>query len=368
MLNLLVLSRACKDMSRAATLQGVSQASQTAASMLALLAGLSLYPCDGSPPALTPVSVFFITGAISICAALVSCYVEGPTRESIYGPSNEQYSFRTVEISMGAVLLLMTWMSVKTFMDNSDWLWFLGVVLLVFIGLFACLWAQSRHSGIIRSAWAVWPAMVLFVINSVPSAGGSLYGYQYGVYMNHVCYPQYLSITSTATSFLASAMFFAAPALFGKRTIYSFFFCGLLSAGASLLWLPWVNGVATAPTSFAYAMFSTILNQGLAQCMLILTLVVAMQSCPLDFRASLFYSFYLSSMNLGQSVSGWFTTPLVKALGITFMDYFNLGKLIGICCACLVVAMGTSVLLIHTRLGGVRDEKEQVHLLNCEEQ
>jgi len=50
-------------------------------------------------------------------------------------------------------------------------------------------------------------------------------------------------------------------------------------------------------------------------------LVIATQTSPNGTRKGLFYSVYLSLLDLGSSIGDWATTPIILALQIKYGDY-----------------------------------------------
>lgn len=398
MLGLLVVDLACKDMSRAGALQSASESVQSGASLLALLVGLPLYPCNGATSPLDPKLVFIITGAIAVLQIFVTLFLPDtfvgvPPSVSAMAPmddiqtpllpiperlesndlkprdvSNRLFralrpphasrEFPAMELAIPGVLLLMVWASVKSFMVHESWMYFLYAVLLVDTVLLLMLLRHAHirevtFTGVMGSLWVVWPAIILFLTNAVPSASDTIYSFQYSVWMTHVCYPQYLSIISEATALASGcAFFFLFHNWSGRRIIHLFLASGLIAAASQLLWWPWVDGGVTSAgqPSFGYAVFASIVTEMFMQCFFITSLVVATQACPLDYRSTFAFTFYLSFIDIGDSVSGWVSAPIIDALNITLTNYSHLDVLVWIGTGSFVLALLFSPLLFFAKL------------------
>ena len=60
---------------------------------------------------------------------------------------------------------------------------------------------------------------------------------------------------------------------------------------------------------------------------------------------ALAYAFYLSFIDMGESVSGWITAPIASSLNITLYDYDNVKTLIWISSSSSVASLGMAPLL-----------------------
>eukprot|EP00047_Mylnosiga_fluctuans_P006536 m.247533 g.247533 ORF g.247533 m.247533 type:complete len:550 (+) comp15422_c0_seq1:9-1658(+) len=409
MLGLMVLDLACKDLVRAGALQSSTETVQSFASLLALLVGLPLYPCSGQNSPLDPWLVFVITGIIACVPIAVACFLpEAPrsppqsqssprinqgAEESGVSEENEDSDsppvddasipllqssvspyrsdhhvqeslprlraaeaptrFPALELVMPALLLLMVWSSVKSFMSHGRWLDFLCVVVVINVALLIFILHRSRltSTSLVRALQQLkiaWTAIVIFLVNATPTSEDALSSYQYTVWWSQPCYPQYLSIVSEATALLMGCLYFAVFHNWsGRRLIALFVTSGLASAATQLLWVPWVNG--NSASQFDYAVLVTVISEAASQCFLIAILVLATQACPLD-RGAFAYVLYVSLLDIGDSVSGWITAPITDALSITLEDYSNLDRLIYIGAGSLAGVLVFAAVLLFSRV------------------
>jgi hypothetical protein len=303
----------------------------------------------------------------------------------------QSQQFPALELAVPAVLLLLVWASVKSFLSHSAWLTMLYCVLAIDAVVFLFLW-RATHSHcpsttadasagapaaataasqsdatvsapmralrmLLRTGAAVWPALVLLVYSAVPSAEDALSSYQYGVWIEQTCYPQYLSIATEAASLAVGlAFFFLFHNWHGTRIIALFAASGVLAAASNLLWWPWVTGTVAQPGSsayFVYAVFAAVTQEAFYQMLLITSLVVATLASPRDYRSSFTYALYLSFLDIGDSVSGWVSAAITERLGITLADYAALPTLIWIAAGCLATAMLLAPLLFFAPIHGL---------------
>ena len=272
--------------------------------------------------------------------------------------------FPVLQLLVPALLVFLLWASLKPFLGHQLWLNLLGGVLALDLTLVVLIWRSHRgacHSLTLRQFFRkvglIWPALVLFLVNAVPSAEDSLFSYQVTVWKARPCLLQYLSIASDATAMASGCLYFC---LFhgwsGHRLIVLFAVSGLLVASSQLLWWPWVVGdimqeiAGGSQPSFNYAVMATIASEFVAQCFLISSLVLATQASPRDHRNSFIYVLYLSFIDIGDSVSGWVTTPIINALDITLTNYSGLTQLLWICAGSLTAALFLSPLLTFSPL------------------
>ncbi len=372
LLGLMLVDFAGKDMSKAGGLQSIAEAAQSGASLLSLLVGLPMYPCNGGSSSSSPQLVFAITGVISLVMIAFAIILQELPSSSIKSAPDYSYmpvdsepllslqlavklpqrEFPAIELALPGVLLLLAWSSSKSLLPSTTWMISLYVVLGLLFILSLFLWRQiSRHERKISIAgklWFLWPAFVLFLVNSAPSAMDAVYSFQYYVWYDQLCFPQYLSIVAEVTNCIASLVFFSVfHSISGTRLIVLFVISGLLTASTSLMWWPWVQGMVgslSAP-SFAYSVLTTVITSLSSQLFLITSLVVATHACPVDLRASFAYAFYLSFIDMGESVSGWITAPMTSALNISLSDYSSLGTLLWLSAICFAATLFLAPLL-----------------------
>eukprot|EP00730_Choanoeca_flexa_P013390 TRINITY_DN5262_c0_g2_i1.p1 TRINITY_DN5262_c0_g2~~TRINITY_DN5262_c0_g2_i1.p1 ORF type:complete len:476 (+),score=88.97 TRINITY_DN5262_c0_g2_i1:119-1429(+) len=370
LLGLILVDTAGRNMRNAGSLQAVATGSRSAASVIALLVGLPLYPCHGEQSAPNPRRIMLINGLIGLVAACLTFLVpdqkrtrnhrdrldaqsssfstndststtDDDLRQPLLASSNAaghevrhqtRSSFPVLELFIPSILLFLVWSSCKDLMSHHHWLVFLYVVIAINVLVAGSMYATrgSRDMGL-KDLAVVWPAVVLFTINAMPSAGDTMYSYRYMVWADHQCYVQTLSIVTSVSGLIFSwVYFFTLHNVQGQKLIKIYIVTNVISGLTTLLWWPWVQEriLEDGLPSLGYAIFATVANGAIGQIALVSGLVIATQACPLDEQTGFAYALYISFMDVGDSVSGWVSAPIVKQLGITFTDFTNLSKLL----------------------------------------
>lgn len=168
------------------------------------------------------------------------------------------------------------------------------------------------------------------------------------MFAQDTCSLQWINLASSLSKLVGSAVFFTAfNGRRGKRLYNLLVAAGIGKAAATMLFYPMVSGVlAQGPaTVLPYAIFATVVSGAVAQVAFIAGLVLATQACPIDDRTGLMYALYISFLDMGDSVGGWMTAPVVSSLGISDADLSQLGSLVGIDAGSSLLALAVTPLL-----------------------
>eukprot|EP00468_Gymnochlora_sp_CCMP2014_P000066 CAMPEP_0167742462 /NCGR_PEP_ID=MMETSP0110_2-20121227/1446_1 /TAXON_ID=629695 /ORGANISM="Gymnochlora sp., Strain CCMP2014" /LENGTH=340 /DNA_ID=CAMNT_0007626669 /DNA_START=615 /DNA_END=1638 /DNA_ORIENTATION=- len=167
----------------------------------------------------------------------------------------------------------------------------------------------------------IWPGVVLFVYSCAPTATGQVASYNYTVFMNDQCTLVRLRLVGSAMTNVGCLLY---AGLIAKHLSGILILCSFLHINVMLrpstCHAPVIDADVLLGSStmdyVTYSYLSTILT-GIASAFSIIPLVVlATNHSPNGKRRGLFYSLYLSALDLGNSVSDWATTPIIKLLGI----------------------------------------------------
>ena len=82
--------------------------------------------------------------------------------------------------------------------------------------------------------------------------------------------------------------------------------------------------------AFFYLSISSVIEGVLSQFVAVSLVVLAVERCPISRSSGIWYGVFLSCLELGNSVGGWITAPIVSALQIQYNDFSNLSDLIWI--------------------------------------
>lgn len=256
-------------------------------------------------------------------------------------------TFPIVELSIPAFLLLLTWVSVQTMLSNRNWwLMFAGVVVVdaALLGTIVAvkgtaLFRRPRH-GWLRAMRAVWPAVLLFLINAAPDAGNVLTNYYYHVWAT--CDMQHLSLISSASRVAASLVFFFAfNGYRGRRLLVLLAVSIAASSAINLMHLPITNRADSFNPShwvLPYAYGCACVTSFANQLAFLPALVLATQSTALD-KAGIMYAIYLSFIDIGDSANEWIMAPIVRSLGITSSNFSRLSTLLYIDAGCHIAVI-----------------------------
>jgi hypothetical protein len=270
--------------------------------------------------------------------------------------------FPVLELFVPAILLFLVWSACRDLMPHAHWLVFLYIVIAINVLVGVSIY-RTRHQSMssLTDLAVVWPALVLFFIAAMPSASDTLFSYRYSVWPDHQCYIQTLSIVTSVTALAFSwVYFFLLHHVHGRELIRVYMAANVVSGAAVLLWWPWVAGDVRQGElpSLGYAIFASVVTGGAGQIALVSGLVLATQACPMDDRTGFAYALYISFMDVGNSVSGWVTAPIVQALHITLTDFARLPILLVIDSTTTVVATMAAPLLYFARFSFPKPETE----------
>jgi len=239
------------------------------------------------------------------------------------------------------------------------------------------LWRMLRENQAL-----VLPGLVMFCFYATPSASGQFAAYQYNVYATDQCTLVRLQMLSAgATGFGCVLYGFVLSKYLSFQLV--FVLSGICTVLASLLNLPLTARPSlTAQVHLAklhmehtsYFYLVTFIGGLVSPWSILPLMTLASDSCPKTKRG-LLYAVYLSSIDLGNSVGEWATTPIIKALDITYTNYGSgyfrgLSLLLIICGACRLGSLVISVpVLLHANSvtnknprgrddSGLQDEKD----------
>ncbi|KAJ1456652.1 hypothetical protein M885DRAFT_517041 [Pelagophyceae sp. CCMP2097] len=208
----------------------------------------------------------------------------------------------------------------------------------------------------------VVPAVALLVLKMAPSAAVEVSNLSFYLFFStHPCYTQYLSLLGAAAS-LAACLAYArcAPADARLGVLVSTPVAAAASlAGGPLAWrlrhrrLPACAGglrLHCVPSAlrgrFAYAVFSTSVDGFCAELAALAQTTLALQAAMAPaagggpaYDVAVYYGALLAVMDAGGAVSGWLTTPLVRALHVSYGHWGNLPRLLRTCAAASCLAL-----------------------------
>ncbi len=206
------------------------------------------------------------------------------------------------------------------------------------------------------------PGLFMFLWNAVPTATAQIASYQYTeFYFTDPCFLVHLRIASAAATITGCAVY---GAVLSRLGLWTLFICAtIFSAVSSLLLLPLVArrdladcvdlGAIGCVNYKAYSGIQAFFEGFVSALTLLPLLVLATENCP-PRRRAVFYAMYIAAQDIGDSVSGWITAPIVTRLGITyssFGDGYNRGLalLVLICAAARVGSLVFLPLLLRRR-------------------
>eukprot|EP00043_Microstomoeca_roanoka_P004666 m.51116 g.51116 ORF g.51116 m.51116 type:complete len:619 (-) comp12594_c0_seq2:255-2111(-) len=266
-------------------------------------------------------------------------------------------SFPVFQLTIPAVLLLVTWSALKDLMTRTHWLYLLAGVLgfnVLVAGLVGWALTQRPSAPLFRGLQGIWPALVLFIVYATPSSATQITSWYYSIWATRPCYPQTINIMSSISRVCASGIFFTSFATaHGRRLVLISVFASIIAAALQLLYIPLVDGTFTthAFPRLGYAIACTLLTGIAGQVAMIAFLTVATRACPdpIKEKGGLIYAILLSLLDFGDSVSGWITAPIASALHITFTNYSGLDKLVYIDAGTSIAAVPFMLLLLFSR-------------------
>ncbi len=116
--------------------------------------------------------------------------------------------------------------------------------------------------------------------------------------------------------------------------------------------------------AFFYLCVTSIIDGVLSQFVAISLVVLAVERCPVERESGIWYGVFLSCLELGNSVAGWITAPIVSALKITYSDFGRITDLIWIeSCAKLGILLLVPLLLKKRRS---EDERGRIRVRELE--
>ena len=298
-----------------------------------------------------------------------------------------------------AVLLLLTWAALRDVMSLRAWLIMLGCVLCVELAVGGVLLRHAlRHKrpedtwcSVLTRIAAVWPAVVLFLLNAMPTADTQvgecawwlcfcaaflvpaplptlclqllshhhplppqISYYYYDIFENDTCKLQWINLTASLSKLGASVLFFLCLNNRRGRRLYNVIVVGtLLKAGLTMLYYPLVAGdISQQPGSvLPYALMVTVVAGMAGQVAFIAGLVLATQACPIDDSTGLMYALYVSFLDMGDSVGGWITAPIAGSLNISASSLSNLKALVSVDAGTSALSLLITPVLYITNVG-----------------
>ena len=116
--------------------------------------------------------------------------------------------------------------------------------------------------------------------------------------------------------------------------------------------------------AFFYLSVSSVIEGVLSQFVAVSLVVLAVERCPISRSSGIWYGVFLSCLELGNSVGGWITAPIVSSLKITYDDFSNLSDLIWIESASKIAIL----ILVPLLLVGHEEEKRKSDDVGSEEE
>jgi hypothetical protein len=215
-----------------------------------------------------------------------------------------------------------------------------------------------------RDLITIGPALFLFLYAATPTAAIQYSSFQFQLFQERPYYLVHLSLVSEGTALLACVSY---GLLANRRHVrVCIAITTVLSAAAGLMGLPLLGvsgiddsvdvGPAGALTPYHYALLSTCVTGFMGQLAFIPLQVLATESTPSRQRL-LAYAIYLSSLDAGNSVSDWITSPLVTLFGVSYDDYSGLFQLTLVAsCTSVAVLVLLPVLVPPTPISLARED------------
>ena len=116
--------------------------------------------------------------------------------------------------------------------------------------------------------------------------------------------------------------------------------------------------------AFFYLSVSSVIEGVLSQFVAVSLVVLAVERCPISRSSGVWYGVFLSCLELGNSVGGWITAPIVSSLKITYDDFSSLSDLIWIESASKIAIL----ILVPLLLVGHEEEKRKSDDVGSEEE
>jgi len=219
----------------------------------------------------------------------------------------------------------------------------------------------------------VYPAIVMFIYNAVPSASGQLGAYQFEVFAEDGCYLVYLRlITACCTG--VGCMLYSPLLSRNLKLSVVILVAGLCSVGSLLIYLPLTTRqefgscvTLSASTCISYKTYYCVAAaiSGITSAWSILPLLVLATASAPKVRKGMFYSLYLSFQDLGGSIGAWITTPIVSRLGITITDFgHRIDRKLSLLILIAAGARLFSVLMIYPMLVWTRRQADILKMKN----
>eukprot|EP00756_Hemistasia_phaeocysticola_P055282 Hpha_TRINITY_DN31204_c0_g1::TRINITY_DN31204_c0_g1_i1::g.2468::m.2468 len=359
-----LIDAASRNMKNAGALQGVLTGFRHLGSLAATLVALSIYPCHGGGWTARQVHVLY--GVAAVIAALCGMLLrkegseDAEEREGLLGHAQEgteeeeavKRERRQGVLRLGALVLalegVLVWISLQHFIQHDKthlsekWAWWTGLGLFTAAGVLALAGAVALTDGIpsmLRQYKRFAPpALFLFFLNCVPSAGFQFSFFQTSLFRHgnlhasdpslaEACWPTYIGLVASGAHVVGSFLY--APMANARDVRWVMFFTVLLSSAASLLSIPEVSITATnqrvqvgslSVPLFTYAMVTGVIIGLCGQMAMNPRQVIATECCPGKERV-LAYATYLSFLDMGQVVGGWIGAPVVQSLDIDYPNY-----------------------------------------------
>eukprot|EP00938_MAST-03A_sp_MAST-3A-sp1_P004592 g4592.t1 len=404
------------------SLQSVATGSRAAGSLVAYLVSLPLYPCE-KPAVLSSRSIIGMNAGFCLLGLILAMYIpnlqHGKLKSSVPLSVSKNLAILVLSVITGFGVFWITETQQKSalYVNTPSEIWYTsaGVALLMFI--FLSMWLlrspsastspstliedsddeekeeeeqkEEKKGTTLSSLSAIYPALFLFAYNITPSSETQYSNFQYEIFSTtKICKYQYLSIITMSSSLLGSALY---GYLYGKQsTPRVLVVATLLSVAAGLLRLPltyhandfisdendsclhvpffrdlahFVNGDC-GDVAFFYLSIASVIEGVLSQFVAVSLVVLAVERCPISRSSGIWYGVFLSCLELGNSVGGWITAPIVNSLNITYDDFSNLSDLIWIESASKIAIL----ILVPLLLVGHEEEKRTSDDVGCEEE
>ena len=399
------------------SLQSVATGSRAAGSLVAYLVSLPLYPCE-KPAVLSSGSIIGMNAAFCLLGMILAMYIPnlqyGKLNSSIPLSVSKNLAILVLSVITGFGVFWITETQQKSalYVRTPSEIWYASASVALLIFILLSMWLLRRPSVSaapssvtededseekeeeeeekkripLSSLSAIYPALFLFAYNVTPSSETQYSNFQYKIFSTtKICNYQYLSIITMSSSLLGSALY---GYLYGKEsTPRVLVLATLLSVLAGLLRLPltyhandfiddgndsclqvtffrclshFVSGNCV-DVAFFYLSISSVIEGVLSQFVAVSLVVLAVERCPISRSSGIWYGVFLSCLELGNSVGGWITAPIVSALQIQYNDFSNLSDLIWIESASKV-----AILILVPVLLSVGDTGETVRK-NCDD-
>eukprot|EP01060_Flectonema_neradi_P030981 TRINITY_DN459_c5_g1_i1.p1 TRINITY_DN459_c5_g1~~TRINITY_DN459_c5_g1_i1.p1 ORF type:complete len:602 (+),score=112.68 TRINITY_DN459_c5_g1_i1:91-1896(+) len=378
MAGVMLVEHAQLNMKNAGALQAAANGTRQLGSLAAAIMTLIMYPCHKSGPDTGLVSVkgfLFMTAAFSLFSVFATYFLPADDylkkltednddgdrqlvckRESEPSSPVEKATKLAIVQYTGALFMLELFMvviSIRHFLDYDVWFPFLMtsgcvfvayVVFLLFDGYYNKRSINLVPKGLGSNFTIVGTAIFIFLASSTPDSSIDMGNWSLS-YFSH-CQRAHLSCIGFASGIIASLCYF--PIGNGKDLRYvipiattaSAFVTYIFSTPLSKVDVPAIPGHGTADTdffgiftcdTFTFQVVGTIVGSFVYMISFIPREVLATQNTSPDAPA-LSYAILISIIDVGASFREWITAPIVRHLGITYVDFSKLHTLVLISC------------------------------------